>query len=174
MDAATALLDLEMMVDSEADPVLSDAVLARILESARRVDIGGNPVGNVATVSVWTAGTFYAVGAVVTPDPADGYYWTCTTPATSGATQPDWPTTSGDQPFSVSISDADVEWLYAGTVWSPTWDLNAAAAKGWQIKAGKVASRFDFTTDGQSFQRAQMLDHCRSMERSYRRKIAVV
>ena len=41
--------------------------------------------------------------------------------------------------------------LPADSGWVATYDLNAAAAAGWRIKAGRVAHRFNFTTDGQSF-----------------------
>lgn len=35
--------------------------------------------------------------------------------------------------------------------WTPTWDLNLAVAEGWRIKAGRVAHRFNFVKDGQTF-----------------------
>jgi len=174
MDAATALSDLQMMADYESDPALTVGELARILETSRRVDIGGNNVGNSVDAPTWEPSTVYYVGNIVTPDPADGSYFMCSTPARSGSVQPVWPSVSGIQPFADAISDADVRWNYCGMTWVPTWNLNAAAAKAWQVKAGKVASRYNFTSDGQMFERAQMLGHCRTMEKSYRRKIANV
>jgi len=39
--------------------------------------------------------------------------------------------------------------------WSPTYDLNAAAADVWNEKAGAIADQFDFTAGGQSFSRSQ-------------------
>ena len=35
--------------------------------------------------------------------------------------------------------------------WVPTYDLRAAAAEGWRIKAARVAHRFNFSKDGQQF-----------------------
>jgi len=35
--------------------------------------------------------------------------------------------------------------------WTPTYDLRAAAAEGWRIKAARVAHRFNFSKDGQQF-----------------------
>ena len=57
------------------------------------------------------------------------------------------------------------------TSWTPTWDLNRGAAEGWRWKAGKVAGRFDFSTDGQSFHRSQMAEMCEPMVKQYARKV---
>lgn len=55
--------------------------------------------------------------------------------------------------------------------WTPTWDLNAAAAEGWRRKAGKAAGQFSFTADGQTFHRAEMYRHCLSMAEHYAKKV---
>jgi hypothetical protein len=55
--------------------------------------------------------------------------------------------------------------------WVPTWDLNAAAAEGWRNKAGKVAGQFSFATDGQTFNRVQMVEQCREMARLYANRV---
>ncbi len=55
--------------------------------------------------------------------------------------------------------------------WTPTWDLNRGAAEGWRRKAGKLAMRFDFSADGQQFQRSQAVAHCERMAEQYRRRI---
>lgn len=55
--------------------------------------------------------------------------------------------------------------------WTPTYDLNAAAAEGWRWKAAKVAGKFDVSTDGQAVSRSQMVAHCQQMADQYRRKI---
>lgn len=51
--------------------------------------------------------------------------------------------------------------------WTPTWDLNAAAAEGWARKAGIAASRFNFAEDGQRFDRAQIYQHCEAQRKLY-------
>lgn len=53
--------------------------------------------------------------------------------------------------------------------WTPSWNLHAAAARGWIMKAGKVAGLFPFSTDGQSYQRDQMHRMCIETAREYRR-----
>ena len=55
--------------------------------------------------------------------------------------------------------------------WTPTWDLNRGAAEGWRRKAGRLAMRFQFSTDGQEFHREQAVAHCERMAEQYRRKI---
>lgn len=53
------------------------------------------------------------------------------------------------------------------TDWTPTWDLNAGAAEGWARKAGRAANRFRFAEDGQSFDRAQIYQHCEAQRQVY-------
>jgi hypothetical protein len=55
--------------------------------------------------------------------------------------------------------------------WEPTYDLNAAACRGWEMKAGKVAGEFQFETDGQVFMRHQKHRMCLEMADRYKRKI---
>ncbi|HOR00263.1 MAG TPA: hypothetical protein PLJ35_15740 [Anaerolineae bacterium] len=55
--------------------------------------------------------------------------------------------------------------------WTPTWDLNRGAAEGWRRKAGRLAMRFDFGADGQTFQRSQAVAHCECMAEQYRRRV---
>ena len=55
--------------------------------------------------------------------------------------------------------------------WTPTWDLNIGAAEGWRWKAAKVAGNYGFSTDGQSFNREQVHDHCLRMSESFKRRI---
>lgn len=55
--------------------------------------------------------------------------------------------------------------------WTPTFDLNRGAAEGWRRKAGKLAMHFNFSTDGQTFDRSQAVAHCERMAEQYRRRI---
>jgi len=64
----------------------------------------------------------------------------------------------------------DVDALTYGDVgWTPTWDLDSAAAEGWRRKAGFAAARFNFAEDGQRFDRAQVYAHCLGMAEQYAR-----
>jgi hypothetical protein len=58
--------------------------------------------------------------------------------------------------------------------WSPTYDLNAAAAQGWLIKAARAAATVDEPTAGVVTSR--IFENCRAMARLYssRRKSSVV
>lgn len=88
---------------------------------------------------------------------------------------------SGEEP---KLLDADVNQLLdeaaradsAGIApsdagWTETWSLESAAAEGWRRKAGKVAGRFNVTTDGDALARAQIFAHCLSMADRYARKV---
>lgn len=52
-----------------------------------------------------------------------------------------------------------------------TFDLNAAAASVFEVKAAFVANRYDTTTDGQDLSRSQLMAQFRSMASMYRMRI---
>lgn len=51
--------------------------------------------------------------------------------------------------------------------WTPTYDLNAAAAAGWLIKAGRAAKLTEIDTPGSGIVTAKVFDNCRAMARIY-------
>lgn len=58
--------------------------------------------------------------------------------------------------------------------WTPTYSVVGcyrAIAEGWALKRGMTVGRFDFTTDGQQFRRAQVRDHIDHEERRWRAKV---
>jgi hypothetical protein len=86
----------------------------------------------------------------------------------SGAAEPTW-TTSG------TVTDGGVTWeidTATPAAWSPTFDLAAAAAEGWRMKAGLVSDRFRFGNDGDSYDRDQVFAHCVRMAELYEKKAA--
>lgn len=172
MNELNGIERLSLLTDADCDPVLTVADLAQVLAASVRTDAAGNTSKNVDTAPTWAAGYVYAVGDVVTADPAVGRWWICTTPGRSNVTQPVWPAASRSRPGDLMVVEDEVVWTFAGTKWTPTWDMNAAAALAWQVKSGRASSRFNFTADGQNFQRAQLFDHCRQMERSFRRRVS--
>ena len=56
--------------------------------------------------------------------------------------------------------------------WTPNYDLNAAAADIWSEKAGALAGNYDFSTQGQSFQRSQAFAAAIQAARYYRSRRA--
>ena len=59
------------------------------------------------------------------------------------------------------FSPADDEWV-------PTYDINAAAAAGWLIKAGRASELTEI--DGSGVVTSKVFDNCRAMARIYRAK----
>lgn len=58
--------------------------------------------------------------------------------------------------------------------WTPTYSVTGcyrAIAEGWAIKRGKLVGRFNFTTDGQMFQRAQVRDHVENERQRWQAKV---
>lgn len=60
-------------------------------------------------------------------------------------------------------------YAFSHPLWTPTWDLDAAASEGWSWKAAKVAGAYNFAEDGQRFDRSQMHAQCLAMARQYAR-----
>jgi hypothetical protein len=58
--------------------------------------------------------------------------------------------------------------------WTPTYDINAAAAQAWLLKAAKAASLTDEPTAGAVT--SKIFDNCRAMARIYagKRRMSVV
>ena len=54
--------------------------------------------------------------------------------------------------------------------WTPTYDLNLAAANGWLIKAARAAALVE-TDPGSGVMTSKVFDNCRSMARIYRARV---
>ena len=69
----------------------------------------------------------------------------------------------------VQTSLADTDGLAPDDVdWSPTYDINAAAAAGWLIKAGRASEMTEIDSTG--VVTSKVFDNCRTMARIYRAK----
>lgn len=157
---AEARTRLERMVASSTPPTLSPDEINDLMALARRPGPSGI---DPDTETEWVAGMALAVGDyVVPPDRSGVRYLITVSGGTAGATEPSWPASGA----SVTIDGV----TYEGTdeeVWTPTYDLYAAAAEGWRWKAGKIANAFDFSTDQQSFDKSNIFDHCQKMAAFY-------
>ena len=66
----------------------------------------------------------------------------------------------------VQSSAADPDGLAPGDEgWVPTYDLNAAAAAGWLIKAGRASALTE--ADSTGVVTSKVFDNCRAMARAY-------
>jgi len=191
-----ARAQLRDMVAAESDPALDEATLDRLISTAKRpsplssaqlVFLGDDQLDpalrNALVLSCglrldrplaippdgiepWQPGKVYALGDHANPTLINGYRYVVSVAGTSGATEPTWPT-SGK---GATVTDGGVTWTLDGLAWVPTWDLNAAAAEGWRIKAGKAASRASFSSAGSSYQRNQVWQMCMEMAKAYAKK----
>lgn len=57
-----------------------------------------------------------------------------------------------------AVPDADGLYLDSED-WTPTYDMNRAAAKAWRMKAAKVAAMYSVTVEGRELNRGQMIDN---------------
>lgn len=63
--------------------------------------------------------------------------------------------------------------LFDNPDWTPTYDLNSAAADIWEEKAAVLAQDFDFSADGSSLHRSQAYDQAMKQARSFRSRRSV-
>ncbi len=54
--------------------------------------------------------------------------------------------------------------------WTPTYDLNASAASGWLIKAGRATDLIEVDPPGSGIFTSKVFDNCRAMARMYTAK----
>jgi len=54
--------------------------------------------------------------------------------------------------------------------WEETYDLNLAAQRAWQMKAGKATALVNFSSDGERYDRESIHKHCLTMANEYARK----
>ena len=54
--------------------------------------------------------------------------------------------------------------------WSPIYDLNAAAAAAWLIKAGRVSMTVEVDPPGSGIVTSKIFENCRAMARIYAAK----
>jgi hypothetical protein len=64
------------------------------------------------------------------------------------------------RPDSTGLNPTDVGW-------TPTYDLNAAAAEGWRWKAGKVSPNYSFGIDRGRDEQSDVFKHCMAMAAQY-------
>lgn len=163
---AEARTRLERLVAHTTPPTLgADEISALLLASAR-----GDSAAAVReqAAAEWKPTTAYADGDTVVPTVRNGLRYRVSVAGTSGAAEPAW-TTSG------TVTDGGVTWeidTSTPAAWSPTYDLAAAAAEGWRMKAGLVSDRFRFADDGDSYDRDQIFAHCVRMADLYEQKAA--
>lgn len=82
-----------------------------------------------------------------------------------------------------TLSDADLDSVLAAAAledkaglppsdggWTPTYDLNAAAAAGWLIKAARASVLTEVDPPGSGIVTSKVFDNCRSMARVYSSK----
>lgn len=54
-----------------------------------------------------------------------------------------------------------------------SFDLNAAAADAWRVKASNAAKLYDFSTDNHNLRRSQYMEHCLKMAAHFEKQMPV-
>lgn len=170
MDAVAAQARLERMTASAVDPVLDAPALADLMLIAKRPDRTGNDPRNDVAATAWASATLYAPGDLRRQAAGVERWWICLIAGTTASTAPSWPTLTGYARSDTTVTDGTVTWQDAGSRWAPTWNLNAAAGAGWEMKAALVSGRFNFAADQQRFDRSQVHAMCLEQADRYRRR----
>lgn len=146
---AEARARLEQLVSATSAPVLDASEIDSLMEVAK----GG--------LLRWRAGAEYGVNAVVVPSSGTlDHQYLVTDGGLAGSTEPTWPMVA-----DTSVTQGVVTYQEYGA--PDRWDLYGAAAEGWLLKAGKAAGRFDFSADGQTYDRSQVHAAAMKMRAEY-------
>ncbi len=135
MDAAEARGWIERHTASDQHPVLTADEVEELL-------------GSALSYPTWRADFEYPAGSTIM---ADDRLWYANFGGFSGATTPTW---IGD------VTDGYVQWVDAG---EPEYDLYGAAARGWELKAAKIATDYDYSIEGGTWNRSQAYRHALEM-----------
>lgn len=143
------------MADAAQEPTLTDSELTELLTEWRRA-------------TVWAASTAYAVGDSVVPTAVNGRRYRCEVAGSSQATEPSWGTLTSWHVIGRQVSDGTtLVWVDQGPAFVELWDLGGAAGAAWGLKASKAAAQYDFSSNGQTFSRSQLIAHCLMMQTYY-------
>lgn len=55
--------------------------------------------------------------------------------------------------------------------WEPTWNINAAVALGWELKASRLATDFDIRSADQDMKRSQAYEMCLRQSDRWKRRV---
>jgi hypothetical protein len=141
---------VKAMAQASVDPTLTD-------------DQVGDVVDQAQTFQSYAASTAYTVGQIVQPSAPNGHRYECTTAGTTAASAPTWPTSKGS-----SVTDGTVTWTEAGPAHPEQYDVRRATYLAWLLKAGEATASYTFSSDGQSFNRSDLIQHCLEMADRYR------
>lgn len=139
-----AYVELTMYAQPTTDPVLTESELNECLLNTTRA-------------KVWAANTLFKAGEIVIPtsDNYTGQRYIVRVKGTSGATEPTWPTS-----YYGRVADGSTLVLEEAGLDLGIWDVMAAARKAWEVKASKVAQRYDHGNAGSNRSASQLYEHC--------------
>ena len=100
--------------------------LATTLKTLVNPDIDNITLTPVEVLPLWVLSTVYALGYTVEPTAENGFRYEVTTPGTSAATEPTWPTSG----IGSTVADGGVTWALIAATHEPTEITLAATAAG--------------------------------------------
>lgn len=154
---------IRLFADTAVCPEISDPVeIEFLLDMGRVMDLYGAPPPKGFT---WYPGILLSVGTFVVPSVPNGHYYAVTASDADGPgyVEPVWPTTSGGTVTTDGVTYTE----QGGRDWTETYDANYCIAQAWLMKAGRVASYYNFMVAGKMFSRQQFYDHCMKQYRMY-------
>jgi len=156
---------LRLFADTGTCPEISDPVEVEfLLDMGRIMDTYGAQPPKGFT---WYPGVDLGLGTFVVPSvPNDHFYKVTALAGSPKYTEPTWPTASG-----TSVVQDGVTYTEQGIMrWEETYDANYCIAQAWLMKAGRIASYYNFMVAGKMFSRQQFYDHCMKQYRQYAMK----
>lgn len=149
-----ALEKMRLYCQPSLEPKLDDpGDLEAVLDARKRAD-------------TWAAATAYTYGQVVLPTVRNGHRYRCVQAGTSGATEPVWLKSQGEQQ-SDGTSSPVLTWEEAGPDFDNVYDIRGAIHDAWMLKAVKASLSVDMSQQVGGIQASQVYDHCVEMARKF-------
>lgn len=141
---------------------LSDNTIQNILDRNRK-DLYESPISVAAEYSLaGTAYSKYSSGYKNLEGTASGSDIVRITNA-AGSVLTDYVSFDSDGEFIFASDTNNITYYLTGR----SYNLNAAVAEAWTVKAAYYANQFDFSVEGRSFKKSQIVAHCLAMAHYY-------
>lgn len=154
---------IKALICADKEPLLSEDQIDVLVRQSFRRDANNN-APELAFERVGSKE--YKTGTRMVPMNRNGHVYIC---ITSGVTASSEPSFSGES--EEVVTDGSCVWMETGTTaWEPTYNQFASISLGWELKAAECAGIYQFSSDGQSFNRQQVYEHCIEMAKQWRMK----
>lgn len=155
--------EIKSLVQSDSEPILQESQIDILVRQSFLKD-SSNYVPDLMFERVGSKR--YTVGMRMVPMNRNGHSYICVQSGVTSAIEPTFPGETEEV-----ITDGTVVWNESSIIyWTPTYNPFAAIGFGWEMKASMCVADYQFSSDGQTFNRQQVYEHCMKQAAEWRKR----